>query len=59
MSLRSNLVALALTSAVTLASANAADIYVPGPARPGGYKDAPYVAPWAGFYAGVNGGVGW
>src|SRR5579864_4625414 len=44
---------LALTAA-----ANAADIYVPGPAGPGGYKDAWYPT-WAGFYIGVNGGYAW
>jgi outer membrane immunogenic protein len=53
------LLAFTLTSVVALASANAADMYVPGPAGPGGYKDTPYVASWAGFYAGVNGGYGW
>ncbi len=50
----------ALTSALTLMvmSANAADIYRPGP---GGYKDGPaYVGvDWSGFYVGVNGGYGW
>src|SRR5215469_2733213 len=53
------LLAFTLTSVVALASANAADMYVAPPAGPGGYKDAPYYAPWAGFYAGVNGGYGW
>jgi outer membrane immunogenic protein len=53
------LLGLTLTSVGALASANAADMYVPGPAGPGGYKDAPYVASWAGFYAGVNGGGAW
>jgi outer membrane immunogenic protein len=46
------LLAFTLTSVAALASANAADLG-------GGYKDAPYVARWAGFYAGVNGGAGW
>jgi outer membrane immunogenic protein len=39
--------------------ANSADIYR-APQSAGGYKDDPvYVAPWAGFYAGVNGGGAW
>jgi outer membrane immunogenic protein len=50
------LLAFTLTSVVALASANAADMYAPGP---GGYKDAPYVASWTGWYAGVNGGGAW
>jgi outer membrane immunogenic protein len=42
--------------ALTVA-ASAADMYVPSPASPGGYKDAYVpVATWAGFYAGVQGG---
>ncbi|MGO9544676.1 MAG: outer membrane protein [Rhodomicrobium sp.] len=44
--------AIALT-----ASAQAADMYVPGPA--GGYKDGPAFFSWAGWYAGVNGGYAW
>lgn len=58
MKLLSGLLGLTLTSAVVLASANAADLYR---AAPGGYKDTPYapVATWTGFYAGVNGGYGW
>jgi outer membrane immunogenic protein len=53
MKLLSGIMGLTLTGAVTLASANAADIYAPGP---GSLKD-PYVAPWTGFYLGVHGGV--
>ncbi|MGO9174374.1 MAG: outer membrane protein [Rhodomicrobium sp.] len=52
-------VILGAVSAIALtASANAADMYTPGPA--GGYKDA-YVPvdTWAGFYVGVNGGYAW
>jgi outer membrane immunogenic protein len=59
MKLRNAILGLALTSALALAasSANAADVYVPGP---GGLKDGPVWAPeWAGFYAGVNGGYFW
>jgi outer membrane immunogenic protein len=51
--------ACASVIALTVA-ANAADIYVPGPAPvdPGGYKDC--CAPlWTGFYLGGNGGYGW
>ncbi|ADP71043.1 outer membrane protein [Rhodomicrobium vannielii ATCC 17100] len=45
-------------SAIALTvSANAADLYR-APAG-GGLKDAPYVATWTGFYAGVNGGYAW
>jgi outer membrane immunogenic protein len=48
---------LTLTSAAALSTANAADIFVPGP---GGLKDAPvFTAGWGGWYAGVNGGYGW
>jgi outer membrane immunogenic protein len=55
MKLRETLFGLTLTSALALAavSANAADIYVPGP---GGYKDPVWVPEWAGFYIGANGG---
>jgi outer membrane immunogenic protein len=58
MTLRNKLFGLTLTSALALAavSANAADIYVPGP---GGYKDAPWAPEWAGFYIGANGGYFW
>jgi outer membrane immunogenic protein len=56
---RVGLLAFTLTSVAALAAANAADMYVPGPAGPGGYKDAPFVSSWAGFYVGVNGGYGW
>jgi outer membrane immunogenic protein len=59
MKLLSGILGLTLTSAVALASANAADLYR-GPAG-GGLKDGPYipVATWTGFYAGVNGGYAW
>jgi outer membrane immunogenic protein len=58
---RLGLLGLTLTSVLALAafSANAADMYVPGPVGLGGYKDGPYVPTWAGFYVGVNGGYGW
>jgi outer membrane immunogenic protein len=56
---RVSVLAFVLTSVAALASANAADMYrAPEPAA-GGYKDAPFVASWAGFYAGINGGYGW
>ncbi len=60
MKLLSGVLAATLSSVVALASANAADMYQPGPAA-GGYKDVPaYVAVnWSGFYAGVNGGGAW
>jgi outer membrane immunogenic protein len=55
---RIGLLAITLTSAAALASANAADMYrAPEPVA-GGYKDVP-VASWTGFYAGVNGGGAW
>ncbi len=54
-----NLVLGAVSSLALVSAASAADMYVPGPAGPGGYKDAPYFYNWTGFYAGVNGGYGW
>ncbi len=59
MKLRLTLIGLTLSGLGALSSANAADMYVPGAAGPGGYKDEPYLAPWAGWYAGANGGYGW
>jgi outer membrane immunogenic protein len=53
-------IVLASASVIVLSvAANAADMYVAPPAGPGGYKDAPWVPVWAGFYAGVNGGGAW
>jgi outer membrane immunogenic protein len=50
---------LALCAAASIAPAAAADMYrAPEAAGPGGYKDAPYVQSWTGFYLGVNGGYG-
>ncbi len=59
MKLLTGIVAATLTSVVALASANAADMYVPGPA--GGYKDGPAYAEvnWSGFYLGANIGGAW
>ncbi len=54
-----NLVLGAVSSLALVSAASAADMYVPGPAGPGGYKDAPYFYNWTGFYAGINGGYGW
>jgi outer membrane immunogenic protein len=52
--------ALALCAAAPVAPAAAADIYrAPEAAGPGGYKDAPYVQSWTGWYVGVNGGGIW
>jgi outer membrane immunogenic protein len=54
------LLAFTLTSVAALASADAADMYRAPEPVVGGYKDGPvYVAPWAGFYVGVNGGGAW
>jgi opacity protein-like surface antigen len=53
---RVGLLAFALTSVAALASANAADIYIPGP---GGYKDGPLIQSWAGFYIGAHVGGEW
>jgi len=59
MKLRTGILGLALTSVVALASANAADMYVPGPVG-GGYKDGPVAGPlWNGPYVGINGGYAW
>jgi outer membrane immunogenic protein len=53
-------IALTAVSVIALAAAaKAADMYVPGPAEFGGYKDAPVASGWSGFYIGVNGGGGW
>jgi outer membrane immunogenic protein len=56
---RIGLLAFTLTSVAALASANAADIYHAPEPFAGGYKDAPLVQSWTGFYVGVNGGYGW
>jgi outer membrane immunogenic protein len=59
LSFRYGVVGLTLSSALALAafSANAADMYVPGP---GGYKDGPvYAYNWSGFYGGIQGGGLW
>ena len=53
MKLLSGIMGLTLTGAAALASANAADMYVPAS---GSLKD-PYVAPWGGFYIGAHAGV--
>ena len=58
MKLHTGFLGLTLASVVALASANAADMYVPGPA--GGYKDGPApVEFWNGAYVGINGGYAW
>jgi outer membrane immunogenic protein len=50
-------IVLASVAAASCNFANAADMYVPSsPAT--GYKDAPFITPWTGFYVGVNGGYG-
>ncbi len=55
MKLHTGILGLTLASVVAIASANAADMYVPGPA--GGYKDGPVAGPlWNGAYVGINGG---
>ncbi len=53
MKLLTGILAATLTSVVAIASANAADMYVPGP---GGYKDGPAYAEvnWSGFYIGAQ-----
>ncbi len=53
------LLAFTLTSVAALGAANAADMYRAPEPYAGGYKDAPVVQSWAGFYAGVNGGYAW
>src|SRR5262249_22306178 len=56
---RVGLLAFTLTSIAALAAANAADMYrAPEPVM-GGYKDAPWMPAWSGFYIGVNGGGAW
>ncbi len=59
MKLLSGILGFALTSAVALAAANAADMY--RSPDMGGYKDGPGYAEvnWGGLYAGLNGGYGW
>ncbi len=58
MKLLTGILAATLTSVVAIASANAADMYVPGP---GGYKDGPAYAEvnWSGFYIGAHVGGAW
>ncbi len=57
MKLVSGILGMTLASAVAIVSANAADMYVPGPAS---YKDGPVAAPlWNGAYVGINGGYAW
>ncbi len=58
MKLLSGILGFALTSAVALAAANAADMYR-SPDMGGGYKDSYVAVNWSGLYAGVNGGYGW
>jgi outer membrane immunogenic protein len=53
------LFAFTLTSAVALASANAADMYRAPEPMAGGYKDGPVYTSWAGFYVGAHLGGAW
>jgi len=58
--MQKTLIAVSVAAALGMGgAAHAADMYQPAAPGPGGYKDAPYVYSWTGFYVGLQlGGTG-